>query len=417
LAESERTTRQVALFLRSPQSLHRVAASDSWWTVLYLSIYTSGILNPVKCRYSRMLTESKTFSAALCVSLAVVLLVGTDFPVIAQKSPSPPSKEEGKALVDRSNQWTNLRAPGSAAFHLHARVRSHGPKGQTIEGGYELWWASVDRLREEIKWGDKLFVRIADNNLQWIDGSDPYRLDTLRLTKLLDFSSRLRVPSGLSVDRVQTKEIEGVAATCMRLFHISPPNASNPGFGVLIKLPIESERSACWGAATGLPLRIESGSDRLELGAYSTIGDKQFPRKLLEIRDGKPLIEAELDSLELLDVTKTSAFAPPNGKTAIPWCANIILPTPIHLGSASGAAPLPGGGFITPLPTELRGRELVVFRVDEAGRAVDVSTYTMAGEVPFKDRERQTLLESRFKPATCNGRPVETDFLMPEHGL
>ena len=54
--------------------------------------------------------------------------------------------------------------------------------------------------------------------------------------------------------------------------------------------------------------------------------------------------------------------------------------------------------------------------VDEAGRAVDVSAFTMAGEVPFKDRERQTLLESRFKPATCNGRPVETDFLMPEHG-
>jgi hypothetical protein len=102
------------------------------------------------------------------------------------------------------------------------------------------------------------------------------------------------------------------------------------------------------GGATGLHLRIESGSDRLELGAYSTIGDKQFPRKLLEIRDGKPLIEAELDSLELLDVTRTSAFAPPSEKIAIPWCANIIPPTPIHLGSASDATP-PGGGFITPL--------------------------------------------------------------------
>jgi hypothetical protein len=146
------------------------------------------------------------------------------------------------------------------------------------------------------------------------------------------------------------------------------------------------------------------------------MGDKQFPRKLREIRDGKPLIEAELDSLELLDVTTTSAFAHPNGKTAKPWCANMISPSPIHLGSASGATSLPGGGFITPLPTELRGRDLVVFRVDEAGRAADVSAFTMAGEVHFKDRERQTLLESRFKPATCNGRPVETDFLMPEQG-
>jgi hypothetical protein len=146
------------------------------------------------------------------------------------------------------------------------------------------------------------------------------------------------------------------------------------------------------------------------------MGDKQFPRKLRELRDGKLLIEAELDSIELLDVTATSAFAPPNGKTANPWCANMISPTPLHFGSASSATPLPGGGFfITPLPAELRGRDLVVFRVDEAGRAVDVSAFTMAGEVPFKDRERQTLLESRFKPATCDGRPVEADFLMPEH--
>jgi hypothetical protein len=372
---------------------------------------------PMLSTYSRILNEWKTISAALCFSLAVVLLAGTDFPAIAQKSPSPPSKEEGKALVERSSQGTNLRAPGSAAFHLHARVNSHGPKGQTIEGAYELWWASVDRLREEISWGDKSFVRIVDNNRQWIDGSDPYRLDTLHLTSLLDFSSRLRIPSGLSVDRVQTKEIEGVAATCMRLFHISsPPNTSIPGTGLVVKLPIESERSACWDAATGLPVRIETGSDRLELGAYSAMGDKQFPRKLRELRDGKAVIEAELDSLEPLDVTTTVAFAPPTGKAAKPWCANMISPTPIHLGSASGATPLPGGGFITPLPTELRGRDLVVFRVDEAGRAVDVSAFTVAGKVPFKDRERQTLLESRFRPATCDGRPVEADFLMPEHG-
>jgi hypothetical protein len=368
--------------------------------------------------FVQRLSDRKNHDARLCFALAIVLVVGTGIPLIAQKSPFPPSKEEGKVLVEISNLRTNLWAPGSAAFHLHARVKSHGPKGQTIDGAYELWWASAGRLREEINWGDKSFVRIAENSRQWIDGSDPYRLDTLHLTRLLDFSSRLRIPSGLSVDRVQTKEIGGVVATCMRLFHISsPPSASIPGTGLVIKLPIESERSACWDAATGLPVRIETGSDRLELGAYSAMGDKQFPRKLRELRDGKPLIEAELDSLELLDVTTTSAFVPPDGKTAKPWCANMISPSPIHLGSASGATSLPGGGFITPLPTELRGRDLVVFRVDEAGRAVDVSAFTVAGEVHFKDRERQTLLESRFKPATCDGRPVEADFLMPaEHG-
>jgi len=383
------------------------------WNVL--SIYSGGTLAPMLSRYSRVLNEWKTFSAALCISLGFVLLAETNFAVGLQKSSSPPSKEVGKALVERSNQLTNLRAPGSAPFHVHAKVKSHGPKGQTREGTYELWWASIDRLREEVSWGDKSFVRIADNDRQWIDGSDPYRLDTLHLTTLLDFSSRLRIPSGLSVDRVQTKEIEGVTATCMRLFHAPPPSASVPGTGLVLKLPLESDRSACWDAATGLPIRIETGSVRLELGAYSAIGNNQFPRKLWKLQDGKPLIEVELDSLEPLDVTTTSAFAPPDGIAAKPWCSNMISPTPLRLGSATGASPLPGGGFIAPLPPELHGLELVVFRVNEAGQAVDLRTFTIAGEVPIKDREKRTLLESRFRAATCDGRPVEADFLMPEH--
>ena len=137
---------------------------------------------------------------------------------------------------------------------------------------------------------------------------------------------------------------------------------------------------------------------------------------IIKPRPMRMMVITGCSSSNQMYMMRTSAFAPPNGKTANPWCANMILPTPLHFGSASGAAPLPGGGFITPLPGELRGQDLVVFRVDEVGRAVDVSAFTMAGEVPFKDRERQTLLESRFKPATCNGRPVETDFLMPEHG-
>lgn len=369
--------------------------------------------------FFKRLNDGKTFSAALCFALAVVLLVETDFPVFAQRSPSLPSKEEGNALVEGSNQRTNLRALGSAPFHLRARVKSYGPKGQTIQGTYELWWASLDRLREEINWGDKSFVRIADNNHLWVYGADPYRLDTLHVTGLLDFSSRLRIPSGRSVDRVQAKQIDGVSAICMRLFHVSylPGATSISGTRVLIMSPIESERSACWDAATGLPLRIEAGSDRLELGTYSAIGDKQFPRKLRELRDGKTLIEAEVDSLELLDVAMTTAFAPPSENSAKPWCANMISPTPLHLGSASGTTSLPGGGFIAPLPPELRGRELVVFRVDEAGRAVDVRAFTIAGEVSIKDRERQKLLESRFRPATCDGRPVEADFLMPQNDL
>jgi hypothetical protein len=69
--------------------------------------------------------------------------------------------------------------------------------------------------------------------------------------------------------------------------------------------------------------------------------------------------------------------------------------------------------FMTPIPSELSGKDFVVFRVDEAGRTVEVRAFAIAGEVSFKDHERQTLLKSRFRPATCDGTPVEGDFVIP----
>jgi hypothetical protein len=368
------------------------------------------------CLFFQRPKDCKTHGARLCFALAIVLLVGTGVPVIAQSNPSLPSKDEGKALVERSNKLTDLRALGSAPFHLNARTKAYGRKGQSIRGTYELWWASPNRWREDISWGDNSFIRIADKNHLWVNGADANRLDTLHVARLLDFSSRLRVPLNRPVDRVQTKQIDGVAAICMRLFDIPFPSATTyvQGIGPVVGLPLDPERSACWDAATGLPLRIDAGSDRIELGVYSAIGDKQFPHRIHELRDGKMLIEFELDSLELFDVTTTTAFTPPSGMSAIPWCANMISPIAVRLGSASEATSLPGGaGSMTPLPAELLGRDLVVFRVDEAGRTVEVRAFTVAGEVSFKDRERQTLLKSRFRPATCDGTPVEADFLMP----
>jgi hypothetical protein len=206
------------------------------------------------CPFFRRIDGRDTFGELLCVVLALALFLGAGSPVIAQKNSSLPAKEEGKTLVERSNKLTNLRALGSAAFHISVRAKSYRPKGQTIQGIYDLWWATPDRWREEISWGDKSFVRIADKNRLWVNGADANRLDTLHVTRLLDFPSRLRIPPDLSVDRVQARQTDGVPAICMRLFHFSPPSStiSIPGTGLLTVSPPDVERSACWDAGSRL---------------------------------------------------------------------------------------------------------------------------------------------------------------------
>lgn len=363
------------------------------------------------CLLFQRLNDRKTHGAPLCFALVIVLLLGVGIPAVAQREPSLPSKDEGRALVERSNNLTNLRALGSPPFHLRARTVSYGRKGQTNHGKYDLWWASPDRWREDISWGDKSSTRIADKNQIWVSGADASRLTTLHVARVFDFSPFLRVPLNHSVGRVQAKQIDGVSAVCMQLLPSSSGTAYAKGIGPMV-LSLDLERSACWDVATSLPLRIDVGSDRIELESYSAIAQKQFPHRIHETRKGKTLVEFELDSLELLDVATTTAFTPPSGTSAKPWCANIVSPVPLRLGSASEATSAPGVTFMTPIPKEVIGRDLVVFRVDEAGRTVEVRAFTLAGEDSFKDRETQTLLKSRFKPATCDGTPVEGEFLM-----
>jgi len=360
---------------------------------------------------------TNTFIVRFFLALSVLSLAVVCLPTSGQKNSSLPSKVEATALLEASTRTINLWASDSVPFHLHATVKSYGQKAQVRRGTFDLWWVSPARFRDEINWGDKPSVRVGDKNTLWIEGSDAHRLDTFRITGLLGFASRLAIPANESIDRVQAKKIKGVPVICVRL-----PEASNssgmdplPGSGLFVIGSPVLGRSACLDATTKLPVRIDDGSHRLELGDYVQVGDKQFPRTLAELsRDGLPIVEMDLDLLEPLNVNGTNAFVVSAEATGKHWCANMILPRAAQLNFPPGLAYV-SGGFITTSPVGISS--LLVFRVDETGHPADVRAFTIAGEATISDHEKRALLQSRFSPATCDGKPLEAEFLFRDYPL
>jgi hypothetical protein len=359
-----------------------------------------------------------TFAVRFFLALSALSLAVMCLPTPGQKNSSLPSKIEATALLEASTRTINLWASDSVPFHLHATVKSYGQKTQIRQGTFELWWASPARFRDEINWGDKSSVRIGDKNLLWIEGSDAHRLDTFRITRLLGFVSRLAIPAGESVDRVRAKKIDGVPVICTRLSNTSNSSGTEPlvGGGLFVLGSSVPERSTCLDATTKLPMRIEDGFHRLELGGYVQVGDKQFPRTLAELsRDGLPIVEMDLDLLEPLNVSETNAFVVSAGAIGKHWCANMVLPRAAQLNFPPGVAYVPGG-FITTSPVGINSA-LLVFRVDETGHPADARAFTIAGEATIRDQEKRALLQSRFIPATCDGKPLEAEFLFRDYPL
>jgi hypothetical protein len=355
-----------------------------------------------------------------CAIVLAALASMMTLPLSAQKNAPLPSKAEATTLLDLASRRTNLWAVGSTPFHLRATLKSYGAKGEIRQGTFELWWASPARYRDEINWDDAVSVRIANNDSLWVDGRDAHRFDTFRILRLLGFPARLKNSASPSADKVEAKQIDGTAAICLRFTRSSntPKMVAIPGTAMaMMALTPSPDPTTCLDAGNNLPVRIEANYRRLELGNYAQIGDKQFPRKLTELTGkGTSVAQVEIDALELFDPGSTAPFDPRAGIAAEPWCANMSLPQAMQLRLPDGVA-YSEDTFISPYGSDAISQALLVFRVDEVGHPAEVQAFTALGEVPIEDKEKRALLQSSFTPASCGGKAIPWEFLVPDYPL
>jgi hypothetical protein len=323
--------------------------------------------------------------------------------------PRAPSKEEAKELLEQAFARTDLMLPGSPPFHLRAQVTVFKRKNKTTQGTFDLAWASPERWRTEYTWLEAKTVRIVDGDHIWVLDDDAHRLDQDRLAPLLSFPSTLHLNQSEHLTRVQRKNLNGIIADCIELHRdLGPVTSTSPRLVFLIGNPNQLDRRICLDAAKHLPVSAESGSFRWGLADYSSFGTKQFPRLLNQFREGKPFVTIEVKGLESLDPTKDDAFAPPAGATSKPWCRDEVSPFPVSLGGADRSY-IAINGFV-PLPPGFERYALVVFEVDPQGHVTAVKAFDSEGCSSLKDSDARELLKTVFKPATCHGQPIESEF-------
>ncbi len=355
----------------------------------------------------------------------------------AQMEPPVGSNEEAAALLTRAAEETRLDGRGSAPFHLRARMKSFGAKGDAVDGTYELWWISPEKWRNEITWVGAKTVRIAEKDRIWIAGEDAHRFDTWRLSNAFRFWSRLIVDGGEHIKRVSNKELNGAPAACIELTQNDQTNNFPVWVGDLLQgsVPLVPDRTSCLDLGTGLPLNIEFGFTRveydayrgvilknfpplrLEFGAYAKLGAKYFPETLREIQAGTLLFELRLEFLDDLDPGQSNALERPSDAVSRSWCPDMALPVPLHFGEAP-PSPLsfPNGAPMVPLPEDFDRLGMLTFEVDHEGRALAVEAFNHKGRVSLKESEKRALLRSAFEPATCQGKPISAEFQIgPPH--
>jgi hypothetical protein len=326
--------------------------------------------------------------------------------VHAQTKPPLPSKDEAKRVLEVAVEKTNLHATGSSPYHLRVKMKSFGSKGDTTEGSYEFWWASPDRWREQTTWDGKTSVKIADTNRLWTEGEDLRHWSTLHLSDLLDFWDYLRWESHLHIRKVHSKTFDGVPLACIEAREETPPITG----ALLISMP-SVNLNACLDPETNLPVYIQRDSLHLDLSNYTELGTKRFPRELQRILDGKPQIEAHIESLEPFDPTQASVWQPSKDAASRPWCSNLVGPVPLHFaGAPDFPSSLAPGSVMVPLPPDFGRFGRLIFDVDEAGHPLDVHAFKHDSQAPIKDSDKRTLLKSVFKPATCQGKPIRAEF-------
>src|SRR6266851_1294904 len=129
---------------------------------------------------------------------------------------------------------------------------------------------------------------------------------------------------------------------------------------------------------------------------YQKFGDRVLARSYECDEDKHPRIEARVDELTATPATGPTFFTPPDGAKESVNCLNPIKPPK----EVYGSEPKP--------PRTSGGRTLVVLSivVGTDGTPHDLSV-TSAPNHDFDEAALEAVRQWRFKPATCDGEPVE----------
>lgn len=328
----------------------------------------------------------------LLLSLITLALWALPSSVLSAIPSQKDDGDEAEKLLRQAEELTDIRSPESHPFHLIARVRIFGEKGQTQEGTYDLQWKSPTAWRDEIHTADFSQVRVANDDKLFVSRKPTgLNLEMFQLLKLLEFPDLIRFSPEAVGTKLAMKAIEGSRKRVLEIAY--PGHAAEKVLVLELGFP--------------LPERLEYKRNKrfaYEFRDFFEFSGHQFPHNLIQLDSNKPQLEVEVQ--ELTEMTIDPSFlVPAPGARWFHWC-----PHPQHAKRIDDYR-----GKVYSIPWPLRNgameRPVAIYGiVGIDGNWHDLEIVKSAGK-ETDSFWMGILSQERYSPATCGANPVAQEFV------
>ena len=319
--------------------------------------------------------------------LSTLVVLG---PFVASAQSLPPRKE-AIIMLQRAAEAADLRAAHATPFHLVANI--HYEIGQrSLEGTYELQWASPDRYRANFRMDAATEIEIASGDKLYTLRNTPTLVLPLWTSRnILNSVHNYFYGSRLMINKIYSAQVNGEKQVCV--------DSGDDSTKRQACFERSTNQAVSLGVTAEFPHSVYHDEKKLfgiELNDFVSLGLKRYPRQIVHHQYDEK-VEVEVKILEQATAFDKDVFVPPDGSDVRDWCAD-----PDAKGKEThGSVPTfnmhsPGSLYAYYVVVGIDGR----VKKTAAMRSIESS---------MDDRMREWLQTWRFPVISCNGKPIEQE--------
>lgn len=317
-----------------------------------------------------------TLSRSLFLTLALSLLKSAAF--------ASNKEAEAAALIEHAKQLSDIRAEGAPAFRLKVDFKIIKDDGSAMDGTYTERWVSKEQWRRETVLGDFRRIQIAAGKKLWLlDNSTDVPPQIGDIPSISDVG-RLR-PEGWKPRKDRKANETGM--NCVE-------NSAFPGEGWT--LCFDKISRTLIAEISPLHVGAGGGSQVCLHSDYQKFGEYVVARSYECDEEKHPKLVARVAELVADPAQDSTLFVPPASAKESVHCLG--LPTPPKAVYSPEPAPLRAFSGTTVVAVN------VVVGTDGKPHDVKVTSVPNRG---LDEAALAAVRQWRFKPATCDGEPME----------
>lgn len=318
------------------------------------------------------------------LGIAVFLVFCFSGPYSGEAIADKDNQADAEKLLREAEELTDIRATGSHAFHMEARVTIFDENAQITEGTYSLVWKGPIDWQDKLQLGtfsqertavvDKLFVSRSASS---------FTLEVSHLLKLLDFPGLLRFTPDAKAQKLRDSVRNGSRE---REIELALPGHS-------------AWKTIFLNESSPIPARVGYKGSHFgyRFENYEPFSGHQFPRLLTEFDAKSPLIQIQVQ--ELIEATMDeSKFAPSPNARWYPWCPHPKPSTSLDAGK------------VLRIPWPLRGdpirRPVAIYGVEGTDGKWHNLAVVKSGGKEVDEYWMEIMRQERFSPASCGNITV-----------